>query len=332
MAISPSTVPVAIFDTGMSPEDLGRLNATIHIEPGDSAFLDDRTSPDADHAALVGQALRKGSDAKPASGATAIPILDVRVTGSYGEGGFGRLYPQWGSELAEAAAIGARVANYSFVSNDIGICRDVAAHPDIVMVAAAGNVGVDLGKNRRYPASCPDVITVTILDGEGKRPDGNFGDGVDFASPIPLVTDAQGLGWGGTSMGAGYTSGIVATMRGINPALSPAQIEEILCRTVRPVAALAAPVTRCGGTIDEAAALDAAVAGSQTTQIVDLPPTVTTNGATSPVSAKKPTRRAHPRPLGTKSRSKSSGSDASTPASRRSKVSSKRVSKALPGG
>lgn len=323
--VTPSgAVPVAIFDTGIGEADRVRLGATVHIEPNDRAFVDDPSDPEAEHGSLVAQALRRSTNLTSASGPLHVPIVDVRVTGSYGSGGNGTVYPMWGELMNASATAGARVANFSFVSDDIGLCGEIAAHPEIAMVAAAGNAGVDISGRRVYPAACPGMITVTGMDPDDRTPTGNVGSVVDFAVQTPYVIDRHGLGWGGTSMGAGYASGVVATILAINPGLTPAAVEEVLCRTVRPVPALAAPVTRCGGIVDEAAAMNAAVDGSPTTLGPELPATAI-DGAQSRLSVHlHPVAKRRLRRSVTTSRLRSSASGVSRRVSRRLTASSKR--------
>jgi serine protease AprX len=99
-----------------------------------------------------------------------------------------------------------------------------AVEAGIVIVAAAGNFGPNPDSVVDSPAVSPDVITVG---------------GYDARNGQVLSVSSRGDGAGGKpdllSFAAPIVSGVVAAMFELNPALTPAQIKEILRATARPI-------------------------------------------------------------------------------------------------
>ena len=141
------------------------------------------------------------------------------------------------------------------------------------VVVAAGNSSVNASGFR--PASCRNVISVAAVgDNGGRAAYSNFGAVVDVAAPggggagainVLSTTDAgtqRPTGqdryerYAGTSMAAPHVAGVAALMYGVNPNITPAQVENILVDTAR---AFPATCSQCGsGIIDAAAAVQAA--------------------------------------------------------------------------
>ncbi|WP_335938166.1 type VII secretion-associated serine protease mycosin [Streptomyces sp. PTD5-9] len=117
--------------------------------------------------------------------------------------------------LAEDSALGRAVA------------RALAA--DIVVVASAGNDGMDGKLRRTYPAAFPGVLAVASSDRNNERaPFSQSGDFVGVAAPgVDIVSTVPGNGQctdNGTSFSAPYVAGVAALMRAKYPTWTAAQV------------------------------------------------------------------------------------------------------------
>jgi serine protease len=176
----------------------------------------------------------------------------------------------------------ARVANLS-LGGDNGGCstsfqnavNDVTAR-GMAVVVSAGNSAIDAATFE--PASCSGVITVAATGRNGNRASyTNTGSKVAIAAPGGsgsngiLSTLNAGLTapgadsyayYQGTSMAAPHVAGTVSLMLSKNPALTPAQVLQILKSTARQFptgTGLDCSTTSCGaGIVDAAAAVVAA--------------------------------------------------------------------------
>ncbi|MFE1405607.1 type VII secretion-associated serine protease mycosin [Streptomyces sp. NPDC058770] len=117
--------------------------------------------------------------------------------------------------LSETSALGRAVA------------RALAA--DIVVVASAGNDGMDGKLRRTYPAAFDGVLAVASSDRNNERaPFSQAGDFVGVAAPgVDIVSTVPGNGQctdNGTSFSAPYVAGVAALMRAKYPKWTAAQI------------------------------------------------------------------------------------------------------------
>ncbi|MBE7385097.1 MAG: S8 family serine peptidase [Leptolyngbya sp. SIO1E4] len=193
-------------------------------------------------------------------------ILPVRVFGLGGEITVAALV----EAIGYAAERGADVINLSLggllpdreLTDQVMAVLD--AHPDLVIVASAGNASLD---GVGFPAAIPGVISVGATTLEGKRTSySSYGGRLDVVAPggdisqVPMFgilttggtwqpgfwegieppTQAWGLGLDplgsyvqvqGTSFSAPAVSGVVALVQATNGALDRAQITEILAST-----------------------------------------------------------------------------------------------------
>jgi serine protease len=137
---------------------------------------------------------------------------------------------------------GSCTAAYQNAINDI-------VNVGAVVVVAAGNSNTDANYYR--PANCNNVITVAATTRNGSRAwYSNYGSRVEISAPGG-ETKVQANGvlstlntgtrspasdtydyYQGTSMAAPHVSGIVSLMYSLNPALTPAQVLQILQNTV----------------------------------------------------------------------------------------------------
>lgn len=106
---------------------------------------------------------------------------------------------------------------------------------DILFVIAAGNKGVDIGKDFFYPASynLQNSIVVAAVDRCGLLCDSsNYGEFVDIAAPGEDITSAymkdQYIKAQGTSVAAPFVSGVCALILEKNPKLQPHEIKQII--------------------------------------------------------------------------------------------------------
>jgi subtilisin family serine protease len=140
-----------------------------------------------------------------------------------------------------AVANGAEVINASWGGVfSQALCDAVAAATlaGVVVVSAAGNggadgIGDDVDGDATSPASCatPGNITVAAIDSANALTrESNYGGrrvdlGAPGASILSTAPQDAYSHWGGTSMAAPHVAGAVALLRGLDPALTPAQVE-----------------------------------------------------------------------------------------------------------
>lgn len=100
---------------------------------------------------------------------------------------------------------------------------------DIVVVASAGNDGLDGRPKRTYPAAFDGVLAVAASDRNNERaPFSQAGEFVGVAAPgVDIVSTVPGNGQctdNGTSFSAPYVTGVAALMRAKYPSWTAAQI------------------------------------------------------------------------------------------------------------
>ena len=167
-----------------------------------------------------------------------------------------------------------------------------------VVVVAAGNNNVDA--SGFTPANCTGVITVASTGRTGNRAYySNYGTSVEISAPggdqsggnangvlSTLNTGTQGpvadtyVYYQGTSMAAPHLSGVVSLLLSLNPALTPAQVLQILQSTVKvfPIGGTCT-TSNCGsGIVNAGAALSS------------LSPTATPTRTRTPTAILTPTR------------------------------------------
>jgi subtilisin family serine protease len=167
-----------------------------------------------------------------------------------------------------AAAKGARVVNASFGGGPFSqaffeaILR--ARDRGVLLVAAAGNEGVNNDVTPQYPASydADNVIAVAAIDRTGALADfSNYGrNSVDLAAPGVSIfscyngsdTDTKSLN--GTSMATPHVAGVAALLWSAQPALTVQEVRQRLLGTTVPTASLANR-TVTGGRLNAAQAL-----------------------------------------------------------------------------
>lgn len=115
------------------------------------------------------------------------------------------------------------------------VVQQVTAQGALV-VAAAGNLGTDIAQ---YPAASDCALGVTAVGpGMQKAEFASYGVWVDLAAPGERVYSTYPGGyswWQGTSMATPFVSGQAALLRGLNPALSPTDLAQIIAGTAQSV-------------------------------------------------------------------------------------------------
>ena len=215
----------------------------------------------------------------------------------------------------------ARVANLSLGGANGGCSttfqnavNDVIAR-GMVVVVSAGNSNADASTFE--PASCAGVVAVSATGRSGNRASySNFGAKVTIAAPGGsgsngvLSTLNAGLTtpgadtyahYQGTSMSAPHVSGTASMMLSVNPALTPAQVRQILQSSARqfPVGTGSdCSTAACGaGIVDAGAAVAAALAAAAPQPPPPPPPTsanVALTGNGGVVSASSTYNTAYP--------------------------------------
>ncbi|MER5208771.1 type VII secretion-associated serine protease mycosin [Streptomyces sp. NPDC002825] len=143
---------------------------------------------------------------------------------------------------------GAKVINISQdttqpLSEDSPMGRAVAKaiEKDVVVVASAGNDGMDGKSKKTYPAAFPGVLAVASSDRNNERAAfSQSGDFVGVAAPgVDIVSTVPGGGQcvdNGTSFSAPYVAGVATLLRAKYPEWTAAQIVTRIEQTaVRPI-------------------------------------------------------------------------------------------------
>ena len=129
---------------------------------------------------------------------------------------------------------GARVSNNSNIYGGTSSAMEAKYQSTydngMVHFAAAGNFS---SSNITYPASIPVVNAISALNRTGlKASFSNYGNGLDFSAPgQDIYTTARGSSYtfvSGTSFASPYSAGVAALILSQNPALTPAQVEDIM--------------------------------------------------------------------------------------------------------
>ena len=223
-------------------------------------------------------------------GSKILPLRVLGVCGGYTSDIVDAL--RWASGISIPGAplnpTPARVANLSLGGANGGCSatfqnavNDVNAR-GMVVVVAAGNSNVDASTFE--PASCAGVVAVSATGRSGDRASySNFGPKVAIAAPGgsgsngvlstlnagPTAPGADSYAYyQGTSMAAPHVSGTASLMLSVNPALTPAQVMQILQSSARrfPTGTGAdCSIAACGaGIVDAGAAVVAALAATST--------------------------------------------------------------------
>lgn len=189
-------------------------------------------------------------------------VLPLRVMNSTGQG----LVSDVVQAFDRAGRLGVRVVNASLgATTPSKTLRDVvAAYPDTLFVAAAGNDGKNADAAPTYPCALPvaNVVCVGATDAaDAPAAFSNFGaTTVDLHAPGVKILSTWKTGWyttaDGTSMASPHVAGVLALLFAADPNLTAGQAKAKLLSGTDRVAALAG-LSVSGGRLDAAGALRA---------------------------------------------------------------------------
>ena len=214
-------VTVAILDSGL---DQHASFLGLSISRLDLSGLG-LSGPGAEHGTSVTSIIAGEDGLAPAADILAIRVLDERGIGSSFQVSKG---------IVAAVDAGADLINLSLGSYEdslvMGEAVDYALSRGVVLVAAAGNEGLD---RLPYPAAYEDVLSVTAVDGAGRQalfP--NQSVQIDFAAPgVGIETAAEeslSSLFSGTSAAVPFVTGTLAALMSGPNALDARSAVEVL--------------------------------------------------------------------------------------------------------
>jgi subtilisin family serine protease len=237
---TPRDVIVAVLDSGVSvshPDLFGRLvpgwNTTVN--PPTTNTDDSHTQSHGTKCAGIIAAARDNAIGVAGVAANA-KIMPIKIATNF------LASVRWAANgLTRATDSGAKVASmswgYGAGETDLPFLRTAVEYADdrgVVMIASTGNIPTEpVG----YPAAYPQVIAVGATNNRDEMFSATTrGPEMDLVAPgvaIYTTVDQSGNanGYGpedGTSFAAPIVAGVAAMVLGINPALTPAQVREIL--------------------------------------------------------------------------------------------------------
>jgi subtilisin family serine protease len=239
-AAPPAGVPITVVDSGVDPthpEFAGRPNTT---------FLNDQTVDGVGeyHGTIVASLA-----AAPANGAGIVGVYPQAALQSWDASPTSVLQElSLADGITAAAAHCPGVINLSFSGTSRStVIEDailVAAHNGCLVVAAAGNTGLQ-GNPATYPAAYPHVLTVGATDqNDAPAPFSTLASTLDVAAPgvglvgaVPASRDPSGYSSSldGTSFAAPLVSAAAAWVWTLRPTLDATQVFDLLRRTARDV-------------------------------------------------------------------------------------------------
>lgn len=198
--------------------------------PGENGNVTDELGHGTHVAGIVGARFNNGLGIAGMAGG--VRVMPVKVLNQRGDG--------WLSDVAKgiiyAADNGAQVINLSLggepSSQFLQEAVDYARNRGVLIVASTGNDGGPV----LYPAACEHVLAVAATNEDDVRPSfSNHGPQVDVAAPGVDIYSTWYRGnyftKSGTSMATPHVSGLAALIWSARPALTAAQVTEIITST-----------------------------------------------------------------------------------------------------
>jgi subtilisin family serine protease len=235
-----SAIVVAVLDTGIDrnhPDLAGAVVAGRDLVNNDSDASDDE-GHGTSAAGVI--AARTNNGEGQAGVCWACSLMPVKVLAADGTGAMSTV----AAGIVWAADHGARVINLSLggpaTTSALASAVNYAARKNIVLIAAAGNSGVD---TRFYPAAYSEVVAVAATtESDARYSWSNYGDWVRVAAPGCNAAPRVGGGYVefcGTSSAAPIVSGIAALGLSLNAAATKSDIERAIASNARPVPGVA---------------------------------------------------------------------------------------------
>ncbi len=224
-------VKVAVIDSGIDSNHPSLSKTNVKLNKSFYADTLGEISADNSHGTAIASVIAGQGDVVTGI-APAAEILSYRVTDREGISDSFTV----ASAILHAIEDGADVINISLGGEEgsevLRRAVSYALEQGIPVVASVGNDGIGLVN---YPAAYDGVIGVTSVGVSGAVANfSNFGDGVDFGAPgvgVLTASDSQDMAnFSGTSISAAMVTGAIAMQLGIDPGLSPAEIEKLLVK------------------------------------------------------------------------------------------------------
>ena len=295
METGSSDVVVAILDTGLDkdlPDFEGRIVSPYSVldHGTDWPYWRDNSGHGT---AVAGVAVAQGNDAQGMAGvAWNVKIMPVKIA-NYGDTN--------DYDLADgiywAVDHGADVVNISFAGDIATAVEEDAVNyalaRDVIVVAAAGNKA---WRGIYYPAALPGVIAVGAT-AESPANSRTFfsatGPELDLVAPgTDIWSHAVGSGawawWSGTSFSAPIVSGVCALLRSADPAITFAEVIDILRESANDLGPIGWDQEFGWGIVDADEAVMQASGAVTTTTTTKLPPTTTTTAPPSTTTTTAP--------------------------------------------
>lgn len=205
-----------------------------------------------------------------------VGILPVRVMGPTGGGSDADV----ASGIMYATQRGASIVSLSLGgeshSTVLDNAIDYARAANVLLVAAAGNEGLNNDVFPSYPANSnyDNVISVAATDSRDELAGfSNYGSvSVDVAAPghgiLSTYLANSFLTMSGTSMATPYVAGVAALMKSVQPSLGYAALKETIINTSDPLASLDGRIVS-GGRVNAYRAVVAASAGVIPTPVAE---------------------------------------------------------------
>lgn len=257
-----ASVLIGVLDSGMEmehPELVGNLWLNVDESRGiqgddddvngyvddlhgfDFVNMDGNPEDDGNHGTLVtGAIAATGDNHVGIAGVTwHSQLVVIKVLNSVGEGDVGAALA--GLEYARLVGVKVACAAWSGEGHSQFLLDAInaAGQGGMLIVAAAGNDGVDLDTTPRYPASyaSPYLLTVGASDAtDHLAAFSNYGvTTVDLAAPgVDVLSTHTGFAYGnasGTSMSAGLVTGVCALALSRFPALTNLEVKDLVMRS-----------------------------------------------------------------------------------------------------